>query len=182
MKQTKLLLTTNVDNLGIVGDVVIVKPGFARNYLVPRGLATDPTEGNIQRLAAERQRVEQELAERRAVLEQILEKLQGYEITLQRSANEQGVLFGGVTQHDVAELLRADGFDIDDRAVRIGDTIKRLDSYDIPIVLADNLKTDIKVWVVSDKPAEELESEVEGGSSQAGEEDSPSAASEPQEA
>ncbi len=160
MKQTKLLLTTNVDNLGIVGDVVSVKPGFARNYLFPRGMATDPTDGNIARLAAERQRVEQELAEKRVVQEQILEKLEGYEITLQRTANEQGALFGGVTQHDIAELLRADGFDIDDRAVRIGDTIKRLDTYDIPVILSDNLKTEIKVWVVSDKPTEALESET----------------------
>ncbi len=160
MKQTKLLLTTNVDNLGIVGDVVSVKPGFARNYLVPRGMATDPTDGNIARLAAERQRVEQQLSEKRVVQEQILGKIEGHEITLQRTANEQGALFGGVTQHDIAEILRADGFDIDDRAVRIGDTIKRLDTYDIPVILGDNLKTEIKVWVVSDKPTEALESET----------------------
>ena len=123
------------------------------------------------RLAAERQRVEQELAEKRVVQEQILEKLEGYEITLQRTANEQGALFGGVTQHDIAELLRADGFDIDDRAVRIGDTIKRLDTYDIPVILSDNLKTKIKVWVVSDKPTEALESETaanEGSDDMAG--------------
>lgn len=159
----ELLLTENVDNLGIVGDVVRVKTGYARNYLVPRNLATQPTEGNVKRLAERRAEVEQELREQRVVQEATLTKLEGYEITLQRSANEQGVLFGGVSQHDISEALRKDGLDIDDRAVRIGEQIKRLDTYEIPIVLANDLKTHVKLWVVSDKPAEELGTDEEGG-------------------
>ncbi len=159
MKTIKLLLTENVDNLGIVGDVVNVKAGYARNYLLPRGLAGEPTEGNIARLAERRAIVEAEMLELRKQTEAMFAKIQDYEITLQRSHNEQGILFGGVSQHDIAEQLRADGFDIDDRVVRIGQTIKRLDSYDIPVVLAQDLKTEIKLWVVSDRPAEELEAE-----------------------
>ena len=157
MKTIRLLLTENIDNLGIVGDVVSVKSGYARNYLVPRGLATQPTDGNVKRLAQRRAEVEQELRKHRAVQESIFAKLEGFELTMQRSANEQGVLFGGVSQHDIAEALRAEGLGVDDRAVRIGEQIKRLDSYEIPIVLAADLKTQIKLWVVSDKPAEELE-------------------------
>ena len=72
------------------------------------------------------------------------------------------MLFGGVSQHDIAEALRSDGFAIDDRAVRIGEQIKRLDSYQVPIQLASDLRTEIKLWVVSDKPAEGQEPEVEG--------------------
>ena len=159
MKEVRILLTENVDNLGIVGDVVDVRPGYARNYLLPRNLATRPTAGNIKRLAARRAQVEQEMKELRAKLEAILEKLKGHEITLQRSHNEQGILFGGVTQHDIAQQLRSEGYDVEDRAVRIGTVIKRLDSYHIPIVLANDLKTEIKLWVVSDKPAEELQAE-----------------------
>jgi large subunit ribosomal protein L9 len=162
MKMIELLLTETVDNLGIVGDVVKVRPGYARNFLLPRGYATTPTPAAIARLAERRRQVEQELAAKRQALEAMLVKLEGVELTLQRAANEQGVLFGGVSQHDIAESLREAGFAIDDRAVRIGEQIKRLDSYRVPIQLATDLRTEIKVWVVSDKPAEGQEPEVEG--------------------
>jgi len=163
MKTIKLLLTDNVDNLGLVGDVVAVKPGHARNYLMPHGLGTAPTQGNIARLAETRKKVELQMTERRKGLEATLEKLTDHEITIMRSANEQGVLFGGVSPHDIAESLRAEGLDIDDRAVRVGDQVKRLDSYMIPIVLATDLHAEIKLWVVSDKPAEDLDVEAETG-------------------
>ncbi len=161
MKTVELLLTKTVDNLGIVGDVVKVRPGYARNYLLPLGMATKPTPGAIAHLAEERARVEAELKALRAQMEQMLEKLHGHELTMQRSANEQGVLFGGVSQHDIAQALRDEGFKIEDRMVRIGEQIKRLDSYDIPLVLANDLRTEIKLWVVSDKPTEQLDAEPE---------------------
>lgn len=157
MKQIQLLLTENVDNLGIVGDVVKVRPGYARNFLLPRGMATQPTAGNIKRLAARRAQVEQEMAALRKVIEATYEKVKDHELTMMRSANEQGVLFGGVSQHDIAQALRDEGFAIEDRMVRLGAQIKRLDTYHIPLVLANDLKTEIKLWVVSDKPKEELE-------------------------
>ncbi len=160
MKQVQLLLTQNVDNLGIVGDVVKVKAGYARNYLLPHGLATAPSEGAIARLAEERARVEAELKEIHAKQAAMIEKLEDYELTLQRSANEQGILFGGVSQHEIAEELRNAGFEIDDRYVRIGEQIKRLDSYEIPVVINKDLKTHVKLWVVSDKSKEELEAEA----------------------
>lgn len=161
MKSIKLLLTTNVDNLGIVGDVVDVKPGFARNFLIPRGMATDPTSGNIARLAGERERVAEDMRRQRAADEELIKQLEGFEIIIQRTANEQGVLFGGISQHDIAELIRAEGFNVEDRSVRIGEQVKRLDSYDVPIVLANDLKTEVKLQVVSDKPAEEMNTEDE---------------------
>ena len=154
MKAITLLLTESIDNLGIVGDVVTVKPGFARNFLLPRGYATQPTEENVAALAERRKQVEAELRLKREALEKMFEKIQGHEITLERSANEQGVLFGGVSQHDIAQALRDDGFTVEDRAVRIGQQIKRLDTYMIPLVLAPDLKSEIKVWVVSDRPTE----------------------------
>jgi large subunit ribosomal protein L9 len=165
-RNIELLLTDNVDNLGIVGDVVKVKPGYARNFLLPRGLATKPTQHAINKLAERRKQVEAELKERRAIQESLIEKLEGYELTMKRSANEQGVLFGGVSQHDIAAALKEEGYAIEDRHIRIGESIKRLDSYPIPIVIAADLKTEIKLWVVRDQPlpgAEEGgEAEVEG--------------------
>jgi large subunit ribosomal protein L9 len=161
MKPIELLLTENVDNLGIVGDVVRVKPGYARNFLLPRRLATTPSPKAIERLAERRREVEEQLRRQRAAQEAIIGKLDGFEITLERSANDQGVLFGGVSQHDIAEALRAEGFEIEDRAVRIGEQIKRLDSYMIPIQLASDLKTEIKLWVVSDRPVDAEDAEAE---------------------
>lgn len=157
MKMIELLLTENVDNLGIVGDVVKVRPGYGRNFLLPRGYATKPTPAAVARLAERRRQVEQELVAKRQALEATLARLEGFELTIQRAANEQGVLFGGVSQHDIAQSLREAGFTIDDRAVRIGEQIKRLDSYRVPIQLASDLRTEIKLWVVSDKPVEPAE-------------------------
>ena len=155
-RNVQLLLTENVDNLGIVGDVVKVRPGYARNFLLPYGLATSPTEGNMKRLEEKRAEVERQLREKRRQQETMIANLTDREITLKRAANEEGVLYGSVTQQDIASALQELGFNITERDVRIGTPIKQLDSYDIPIQVADDLKTQIKVWVVSDKPAEEL--------------------------
>lgn len=161
MKTIQILLTENVDNLGIVGDVVKVRPGYARNFLLPRNMATRPTKGAIARLAERRAEVEREMAALRAQLVKVLEKLEGFELTMQRSHNEQGVLYGSVSQHDLAEAMRAEGLPIEDRMVRVGDQIKRLDTYEIPIVLANDLRTEIKVWVVTDRAAEDIEADEE---------------------
>lgn len=171
-RNIELLLVENVDNLGIVGDVVKVRPGYARNFLLPRGLATKPTPNAIKKLAERRAQVEAELKQRRLALEALTEKLEGYELTIKRSANEQGVLFGGVSQHEIAQALRDDGLAVEDRHVRIGESIKRLDSYMIPVVLAVDLKTEIKLWVVRDGPspdADQEPSESQGQEAQAAE-------------
>jgi large subunit ribosomal protein L9 len=169
MKQIDLLLLDNVPNLGIVGDVVKVRPGYARNYLLPRGLAEAPTAGAIERLSERRAQVEAEMKALREQQEKLIERLEGHEVTMTRSANEQGVLYGGVSQHEIGEALRSDGFDVEDRFIRIGDQIKRLDTYDVPVLIDKDLKTEIKLWVVSDKPAEQLEGEgeTEGGKAEA---------------
>jgi len=156
MKNVTLLLTENVANLGIVGDVVDVRPGYARNYLLPRDLATVPSEANVRRLQARRQQVQEELAREREQMAQMFERLDGFELTIKRSANEQGVLYGSVAQRDIAEALEAEGYAVPDRAVRIGERIERLDSFRIPLEL-DELTAEIKLWVVSDKPLEALE-------------------------
>ncbi|MEM8739253.1 MAG: 50S ribosomal protein L9 [Planctomycetota bacterium] len=154
MKTIELLLLETVDNLGIVGDVVKVKPGFARNYLLPHGIGEPPTPEKIEQLAARRKEEAARLAQQAKEQQAMIEKLDGFELTLERSCNDSGVLFGGVSQHEIAVALRDEGFAIDDRHVRIGDQIKRIDSYDIPIVINKDLKTEVKLWVVSDTPLE----------------------------
>ena len=167
-KIVSLMLLENVDNLGIVGDVIEVKPGYARNYLLPMGLATAPTEAARAAVEERRAEVERQLRELREQREKLIAALEAHEVTLQRAANEAGVLFGSVTQADIADALREEGFAINERDVRIGDPIKRLDSYMIPIKVDDDLETEIKLWVVSDKPAEELLEDEDGSSGEAG--------------
>lgn len=152
----KLLLTENIDNLGIVGDIVEVRGGFARNYLLPQGRATEPTKGNVARVAERRAQVEAELQARRAQQEKMIGELATLEVTLQRSHNEEGLLYGSVNQHDIALAMSELGYKVAEREIRIGTPIKRLDSYKIPIQLASDLKAEIKLWVVSDKPADQL--------------------------
>ena len=163
-RNIELLLLENVDNLGIVGDVVKVKLGFARNYLLPRGYAEPPSEEKIAELAERRAEIEAELAELAKQQNALIDRLAEYELTIERSTNDQGALYGGVSQHDIAESLRAAGFEVEDRFVRLGEQIKRVDTYHVPIVINKDLKTEIKLWVVSDRPldAEEETEEPEG--------------------
>ena len=161
MKIIELLLLETVDNLGIVGDVVKVKPGFARNYLLPHGIAVPPTPEKVEELAAKRAEEAARLAKLAEEQRGMIAKLEGFELTVERSANENGLLYGGVSQHEIALALQAEGFAIDDRHVRSGDQIKRLDSYDIPIVVNKDLKTEIKLWVVSDDPSVQADPDAE---------------------
>ncbi|MBS0189196.1 MAG: 50S ribosomal protein L9 [Planctomycetes bacterium] len=148
----KLLLTENVEALGIVGDVVNVRTGYARNFLLPRNLATQPSEEKIKALAAKRAEAEKMLAEQRKQREQLSEKLQGVEVHLTRSCNDQGILYGAITQQEIATELNKMGHSVKPRDVRLTQSIKRIDSYDIHIKLDSDLDAMLKLWVVSDRP------------------------------
>ncbi|MBX3381654.1 MAG: 50S ribosomal protein L9 [Phycisphaeraceae bacterium] len=151
-KNVKLLLTDNVEALGIVGDVVNVRTGYARNFLLPRNLATQPSEEKIKALAAKRAEAEKMLAEQRKHREQLSEKLQGVEVHLTRSCNDQGILYGAITQQDIAAELGKMGHSVKPRDVRLTQAIKRIDSYEIHVKLDNDLDSTLKLWVVSDRP------------------------------
>ena len=166
-KSIKLLLTENVDNLGIVGDVVNVKIGYARNYLLPRELATEPNEELLTQLADKRKKAEAELAELRKRREALIGKLEGLEITMERACNDQGHLYGSVTQHDIASGLNELGYAVRPREVRLAHTIKRLDAYDVTVKFDSDLEATIKLHVVPDREMdsderEEMEFDNEG--------------------
>lgn len=154
-KHTKLLLTENVDNLGIVGDVVRVRIGYARNYLLPMGFATTPSKEKLAELAAKRAQAEKEMAILRKDREQLIGRMQNLEITLERSVNDQGILYGSVTQQDLAGALTTLGFGIKPREVRLPQVIKRLGTYDVTVKLASDLETVVRVWVVADRKLED---------------------------
>lgn len=147
----KLLLTENVEALGIVGDVVNVRTGYARNFLLPRDLATQPSEEKIKALASKRADAEKMLAELRKKREELNKKLQGIEVHLIRSCNDQGILYGAITQQDVAAALKELGHEVKDRDVRMNQVIKRIDAYDVHVKLDSDLDSVIKLWVVADR-------------------------------
>ena len=166
-KTVKLLLVENVDNLGIVGDVVTVRLGYARNYLLPRGLATEPDDQILQALAEKREQAKKEMAALRARREELIKKMSDVLLTLERSCNDQGILYGSVTQQDVAAALTDNGYPVKPREVRLPQTIKRVGEYDIHIKLDADLETDIKLVVnpdreLADEAREEMEFDDEG--------------------
>lgn len=155
----QLLLTETVDNLGIVGDVVNVRTGYARNFLLPNNLATTPTEEKIQALAAKRAEAEQHQRELRSQREALIAKLEGVEITLKRSCNDQGQLYGAITQQDISAALAELGHGVKPREIRIAQTIKRVGTDHITVKVAADLEAEVTLHVEADR---ELEADRRG--------------------
>lgn len=158
-KNIQLLLVENVDNLGIVGDVVTVRLGYARNFLLPFGLATSPSDELLAQLQEKRKKAQAELAALRKQREGMVERLHEHTVTLVRACNDQGVLYGGVTQQDVAKALTDGGFAVSPRDVRLPHAIKRVETYDVLIKFASDLETTIKLVIEADRAMDEDERE-----------------------
>lgn len=158
-RNIELLLTESVENLGIVGDIVKVRPGFARNYLLPQGRAEFPTPTKIESLKEARAQAQAQLAELRSAREALLERMieDEVKITLVRSANDQGALYGSVTQRDISDALQEAGYDVGVRSVRLSQPIRRVGDYHVPIQFEKDLRTEITVVIESDTPLEERE-------------------------
>ncbi len=151
-----LLLLRTIENLGIVGDVVSVKAGYARNYLLPHALAEHPTPEKIESLKDARAKAQAELAALRKRREETIAKLADHKITLVRSCNDQGLLYGSITQRDIADALVAEGFAVDMRAVRLAQPFRRIGSYGCLIQFERELKADITVDVKPDRVLESM--------------------------
>jgi large subunit ribosomal protein L9 len=156
-RRIELLLTSNVENLGIVGDIVRVRTGFARNYLLPMGFAEAPTPEKIEALAEAREIAMKEFEAKRTEQSTIIDNLEGIVLTLTRSANDQGGLYGSVTQRDIADALLENGFTVDTRAVRLHQAIRRVGEYHVTIQFGSDLRADVEVQVKPDRPLEDRE-------------------------
>jgi len=159
----KVLLCEDIRKLGWLGDVVNVAEGYARNYLLPQGLAKVATEGNIRAIAQEKaQRAEQRLKERK-VLEAAAEAVDGAEAVLAAKANEHGVLFGSITEKMIGANLREQGFQVADDVVRLPEHIKQVGAHEVTLKFADDVKATVNVVVVAEQAeGEEQEEQVEG--------------------
>ncbi len=150
MATVKLLLRESIRNVGKVGDVVEVSPGFARNYLLPKNLAVEPTPGNIKKVEERRKEIERLERERREQQEALIRQLEGVEVTLERRANEQGHLFGSVTATDIARALQQQGFNIEPDDIYLDGRLDRIERYTVRVQFDEDLKAEIKVWVAPD--------------------------------
>jgi large subunit ribosomal protein L9 len=144
----EIILRQAVENLGKPGDVVKVKSGYARNYLLPHGFAYEATPGNLKRIRQERDRLDAAENERRSAASGIAEKLEQVSLTFSARVGEEGKLFGSVTAADVAQQLEAQGFHIEKRQIDLHEPIKALGVYRIPIRLHADVKPEIRVWVI----------------------------------
>jgi len=144
----KVLLRRNVVNLGKIGEVVEVKDGYARNYLIPQHLGIAPTEGNLKRVEAEKEEYLKELARLKSQLEAKAAVLQGREVTISARANDEGHLYGSVGPAQIVAALAADGVFIEPSNVILGDPIRTLDKYDVRVRFGEDVMATIHVWVV----------------------------------
>ncbi|MCC7194725.1 MAG: 50S ribosomal protein L9 [Gemmatimonadaceae bacterium] len=144
----EVILREAIEKLGNPGDVVKVSPGFARNYLLPRGVAYEATPGNLKRIAQERDRLEAAENTRRAAAQELASKLEPISLTFSARVGEEGKLFGSVTSSDIAHQVEAQGIKIEKRMIDLPEPIRALGVYRVPIKLHADVKAEIKVWVI----------------------------------
>ena len=150
MANVKLLLNESIKNVGRVGDVVEVSSGYARNFLIPKRLAVQPTPSNMKRVEALKQEVERQEREKRADQERMIKQLEGVEVHLERRANDQGHLFGSVTATDIAKELQNQKFNVEPGDITLPGRLDRIDTYTVRVKFAEDLAADLKVWVNAD--------------------------------
>ena len=144
----EIILREHVDNLGKRGEIVKVADGYARNYLLPRKLALQATQGNRKHVERERRIVETREAEERGQAEAIAQRLTDIEISFARRVGETEQLYGSVTAADIADYLKAKGFDIDKRKLILPDALKTLGEHTVPLKLHREVSIPLKVQIV----------------------------------
>jgi large subunit ribosomal protein L9 len=144
----QVILTQDVENLGKAGEVVSVRPGYGRNYLVPRGFAVTATVHNKNRLAHEKAVIERKVAKERATANELASRINGMTLQFERMVGEDEKLFGSVTSRDIAEQLKKANVEIDHRWVQLEQPIKALGKYEVSIRLAAGVVAQLKFWVV----------------------------------
>ena len=147
----KVILRDRQENLGNAGDVVDVKPGYARNYLIPKGLAYEATQANVRRIEAERAAQGRKDAETLSEARQRATALEGVSLTFHARAGQEGKLFGSITSGDIADKLAEQGITIERRQIELDEPIKTLGVTSVPVRLHPQVRPEIKVWIIADE-------------------------------
>jgi large subunit ribosomal protein L9 len=150
MATTTVLLREDVDNLGGRGEIVKVKAGYARNYLLPQGLATLATKGNIRQIEQERAALLKKAAAEKSTAEAQAAQMASISLSFERKAGENGALFGSVTSIDIADGLKAKGYEMDRRRIVLREPIKELGEFNVPVKLHREVVIQIPVKVTAE--------------------------------
>lgn len=144
----KVILKQKYEKLGEIGSIINVKSGFARNYLIPNGIAMVASDSNMKVLEQERKQLE--AAEKRAVsqAEELKAKLDAVSVTAELQVGEEDRVFGAVTSQNIADLLAEKNYEIDKRKILLDEPLKALGVYEVPIKLHTEVEAKVKVWVV----------------------------------
>jgi large subunit ribosomal protein L9 len=145
----QVILTQDVDHLGKAGELVTVRPGYGRNYLVPRGFAVSATVRNKNRLDHEKALIERKVARERATATELASRINGITLQFERMVGEDEKLFGSVTNRDIGDQLKKAGIEIDHRWVQLDAPVKALGKYETSVRLATGVTATLKFWVVS---------------------------------
>jgi large subunit ribosomal protein L9 len=148
MAHTRILLREDIDDLGARGEIVRVRAGYARNYLLPRKLAVEATNSNVKQIEQERAALLKREAKERSTAQGQAEKLGSLVLTFKRKSGEQGALYGSVTSMDVTEALQEKGYEIDRHRVHLREPIKRVGDFTVPVRLHREVSVDLQVKVV----------------------------------
>jgi large subunit ribosomal protein L9 len=168
MAHTNVLLREDVDDLGARGEIVRVRAGYARNYLLPRKLAVEATASNVKQIEQERKALMKKEAQERSTADLQADQLRSLRLTFERKVGEHGLLYGSVTSMDIAEALKERGYEIDRRRINLREAIKETGDYTVPVRLHREVTVDIPVVVTN-----------EGGAAQAAASTDTAAAAEP---
>lgn len=144
----QLILTQDVDHLGKAGEVVTVKPGYGRNYLLPRGMAVSATTRNVRRVEHEKGVIERKVAKQTAEAQSIADRIGGMTLQFERLVGEDEKLFGSVSSKDIATQLDKAGIKVDHRKIALGEPVKALGKYEVDVKVHSGVKATLKFWVV----------------------------------
>ncbi|HLA11057.1 MAG TPA: 50S ribosomal protein L9 [Pyrinomonadaceae bacterium] len=147
MAHTKILLREDVDDLGARGEIVRVRAGYARNYLLPRRLAVEATASNVKQIEQERAALLKKEASEKASAEARAEQMRSVVLNFERKAGEQGALYGSVTSMDIAEALQERGYEVDRHRIHLREPLKRLGDFTVPLRLHREVTIDLHVKV-----------------------------------
>ncbi len=146
----QVILRERLENLGNAGEVVDVKSGYARNYLIPQGLAYEATVGNVRQIEREKAQREKADTETLAAARTRAATVEGVSLTFNARAGQEGKLFGSITNGDIADKLAEMGLEVDRRMIELDEPIKTLGVTSVPIRLHSQVRPEIKVWVIQE--------------------------------
>lgn len=146
----KVILKEDVKNLGVAGSVVNVADGFARNFLIPRNLAVEASTKNIKALEQARKKIEDEVRKAKDRAQELSNKLSSLTIQIQAKAGEEGKLFGSITNADISEALKREGYDIDRKKIVLEEPIKRLGTYTVQVKVYQDIVATVNINVIAE--------------------------------